>query len=58
MANGKTVVIDNSSAFRYDDDVPLVVPEINKAAMEGKLLVANPNCTTAIAAMALWPCGA
>ncbi|CAJ1405567.1 unnamed protein product [Effrenium voratum] len=54
-ANGKTVVIDNSSAFRYHDDVPLVVPEINKSAMEGKLLVANPNCTTAIAAMALWP---
>lgn len=54
-ANGKTVVIDNSSAFRYHDDVPLVVPEINACSMKGKLLVANPNCTTAIAAMALWP---
>eukprot|EP00747_Dinoflagellata_sp_TGD_P164991 gnl/TRDRNA2_/TRDRNA2_185720_c0_seq1.p1 gnl/TRDRNA2_/TRDRNA2_185720_c0~~gnl/TRDRNA2_/TRDRNA2_185720_c0_seq1.p1 ORF type:complete len:385 (-),score=79.95 gnl/TRDRNA2_/TRDRNA2_185720_c0_seq1:110-1189(-) len=55
IANGKSVVIDNSSAWRYDDTVPLVVPEINSAAMAGKLLVANPNCTTAIAAMALWP---
>eukprot|EP00438_Fugacium_kawagutii_P019204 Skav226201 [mRNA] locus=scaffold2208:358929:379582:- [translate_table: standard] len=54
-ANGKTVVIDNSSAFRYHDDIPLVVPEINQSAMDGKLLIANPNCTTAIAAMALWP---
>lgn len=53
--NGKTVVIDNSSAFRYHEDVPLVVPEINESAMDGKLLIANPNCTTAIAAMALWP---
>lgn len=55
VANGKTVVIDNSSAFRYHDDIPLVVPEINAASMKGKLLIANPNCTTAIAAMALWP---
>merc|ERR1719462_363581 len=55
VADGKTVVIDNSSAFRYHDDIPLVVPEVNAAAMRGKLLVANPNCTTAIAAMALWP---
>ena len=55
MADGKTVVIDNSSAWRYHEDVPLIVPEINKKAMEGKKLIANPNCTTAIAAMALWP---
>jgi len=55
VANGKTVVIDNSSAFRYHEDIPLVVPEVNAAAMKGKLLIANPNCTTAIAAMALWP---
>merc|ERR1719335_1087881 len=51
----KSVVIDNSSAWRYDKDVPLVIPEVNAAAMKGKSLVANPNCTTAIAAMALWP---
>jgi len=55
VANGKTIVVDNSSAFRYNDDIPLVVPEINSDAMKGKPLIANPNCTTAIAAMALWP---
>jgi aspartate-semialdehyde dehydrogenase len=55
----KTLVIDNSSAFRLDDNVPLIIPEINgsEAARlhNGRGLVANPNCTTAIAAMALWP---
>jgi len=50
-----TVVIDNSSAWRYDKDTPLVVPEINSAAGEKAPLIANPNCTTAIGAMALWP---
>lgn len=51
------LVIDNSSAYRYDDDVPLVVPEINAdvAKKSKKRLVANPNCTTAIALMALAP---
>ena len=49
------LVVDNSSAFRYDKGVPLVIPEINAAAMKGKKLVANPNCTTSIALMALWP---
>lgn len=51
------VVIDNSSAFRLDDDVPLVVPEINPAdALNApKNIIANPNCTTAITLMALWP---
>lgn len=52
---GGCVVIDNSSAFRYDDEIPLVVPEINASAAEGHSLIANPNCTTAIAAVALWP---
>jgi aspartate-semialdehyde dehydrogenase len=53
---GQTYVIDNSSAFRYDDAVPLVVPEINLDAIKpGNMLIANPNCTTAIAAMALHP---
>nr|AKG25425.1 aspartate-semialdehyde dehydrogenase [Hematodinium sp. SG-2015] len=50
----KAIVIDNSSAFRYDADVPLVVPEINPPPDDARL-IANPNCTTAIAAMALWP---
>lgn len=52
------VVIDNSSAFRMDPDVPLVIPEINPHAAEsrGKRgIVANPNCTTAVALMALKP---
>jgi len=54
-APGGALVIDNSSAFRYDDAVPLVIPEINAGAIGDARLVANPNCTTAIAAMALWP---
>jgi aspartate-semialdehyde dehydrogenase len=50
------VVIDNSSAFRMDPDVPLVVPEINGADVYGHNgVIANPNCTTAITLMALWP---
>ncbi|CAM9387006.1 unnamed protein product, partial [Choristocarpus tenellus] len=49
------VVIDNSSAWRMDPDVPLVVPEINLNECKGKKLIANPNCTTAIALMALYP---
>lgn len=50
-----TVVIDNSSAFRYHENVPLVVPEINAQATKGKKLISNPNCTTAIGLMAIWP---
>jgi aspartate-semialdehyde dehydrogenase len=49
------VVVDNSSALRYDDDVPLVVPEVNGQLCKGAKVVANPNCTTAIALMALYP---
>jgi aspartate-semialdehyde dehydrogenase len=50
------VVVDNSSAFRMDDSVPLVVPEINAADVKlHKGIIANPNCTTAITLMALWP---
>lgn len=50
------VVIDNTSHFRLDDDVPLVVPEINADAIKNhKGIIANPNCTTAIAVVALWP---
>jgi len=56
-ADDGPLVIDNSSAYRYDPDVPLVVPEINAEAARKskKRLVANPNCTTAIALMALAP---
>ncbi len=50
------IVIDNSSAFRMEPDVPLVIPEINGEDMKGhRGLVANPNCTTAIALMAIYP---
>ncbi|MGI6686944.1 MAG: aspartate-semialdehyde dehydrogenase [Christensenellales bacterium] len=40
------VVIDNSSVFRMDDEVPLVVPEVNPEAIEESRLIANPNCST------------
>jgi aspartate-semialdehyde dehydrogenase len=50
-----TVVIDNSSVFRYTEGVPLVIPEINAAAAKGATYISNPNCTTAIGAMALYP---
>ena len=56
------IVIDNSSAFRMDDDVPLIVPEVNADAVEGMLLtkggrniIANPNCSTAQLVVALKP---
>lgn len=49
------VCIDNSSAFRYDPDIPLVVPEINGQETKKCKLIANPNCTTAIGLMAIWP---
>jgi aspartate-semialdehyde dehydrogenase len=50
------VVVDNSSAFRMDEAVPLVVPEINGADVKWhKGIIANPNCTTAITLMALYP---
>ena len=50
------VVIDNSSTFRMDADVPLVVPEINGAdAGQHRGILANPNCTTAVTLMALYP---
>jgi aspartate-semialdehyde dehydrogenase len=50
------VVVDNSSAFRMDENVPLVVPEINGADVKlNRGIVANPNCTTAVTLMGLWP---
>lgn len=48
------VVIDNSSTFRYDKNIPLIIPEINPKEIKNSLLIANPNCTTAIAAIPLW----
>jgi len=50
------VVVDNSSAFRMDADVPLVVPEVNAASLAGhRGVIANPNCVAAIATVALAP---
>jgi aspartate-semialdehyde dehydrogenase len=52
------VVIDNSSAWRMDPDVPLIVPEVNAAALDGfamKNIIANPNCSTAQLVVALKP---
>jgi len=50
------VVVDNSSAFRMDADVPLVIPEINGADIKkNRGIIANPNCTTAVTLMALHP---
>ncbi len=52
------VVIDNSSLYRYDPDVPLIVPEVNADAVVGytkKNIIANPNCSTAQMVVALKP---
>jgi len=50
------LMIDNSSAYRMDDDVPLIVPEVNPdAARKHKGLIANPNCTTILLALVLAP---
>lgn len=50
------VVIDNSSAFRMDPQVPLVIPEINLSDLEDhKGIIANPNCSTAVTLMGLYP---
>ena len=58
IAAAGAVVIDNSSAWRYDADVPLVVPEVNAAAVAGfrkKGIIANPNCSTAQLVVVLKP---
>ena len=47
-------VVDNSSTFRYDDSIPLIIPEINPNAIGESKLIVNPNCTTAIAAIPLY----
>jgi aspartate-semialdehyde dehydrogenase len=55
-AQNGCVVIDNSSAFRMEEKVPLVIPEINAADVSlHQGIIANPNCTTAVALMALYP---
>src|SRR5437867_8484335 len=55
-AKAGCVVIDNSSAFRMDDTVPLVLPELNAGDVKKhRGIIANPNCTTAITLVALYP---
>jgi aspartate-semialdehyde dehydrogenase len=55
-AQAGTVVVDNSSAFRMDPEVPLVVPEVNpEDVKKHKGIIANPNCSTIIAVVAVWP---
>jgi aspartate-semialdehyde dehydrogenase len=55
-AKAGCVVVDNSSAFRQDPAVPLVIPEINPEAIaQHKGIIANPNCSTIIAITPLWP---
>jgi aspartate-semialdehyde dehydrogenase len=55
-AQAGALVIDNSSAFRMDPTVPLVIPEINpEACAEHRGIIANPNCSTIIAIVPLWP---
>lgn len=55
-ARAGCVVIDNSSAFRMDETVPLVVPEVNGSDVRTHQgIIANPNCTTAVTLMALYP---
>ncbi|GBG79779.1 hypothetical protein CBR_g30041 [Chara braunii] len=60
--NAGAIVVDNSSAFRMDKDIPLVVPEVNPEALNGikvgngkGALIANPNCSTIIALVAATP---
>src|SRR5438067_3987782 len=57
MAAAGAIVVDNSSAWRMDPDVPLIVPEANAHALGSipKGIVANPNCTTMVAMPALKP---
>jgi aspartate-semialdehyde dehydrogenase len=57
-AKSGCVVIDNSSLYRYDPEIPLIVPEVNPEAVEqykNKMIIANPNCSTAQMVVALKP---
>jgi len=56
VVQNNCLMIDNSSAFRYENETPLVIPEINpETAKTHHGVISNPNCTTAIAAVALYP---
>lgn len=56
IVDAGALMIDNSSAFRMDESVPLVVPEVNPgAAASHSGVIANPNCTTILMSVAIWP---
>jgi aspartate-semialdehyde dehydrogenase len=56
IVDAGAVMVDNSSAFRMDPQVPLVVPEVNpEAAQKHRGIIANPNCTTILMCLPLWP---
>jgi aspartate-semialdehyde dehydrogenase len=56
IVDAGALMIDNSSAFRMEPSVPLIVPEVNPAAAEAhRGIIANPNCTTILMSVALWP---
>lgn len=56
VKNAGAVMVDNSSAFRMDPDTPLVIPEINpEKVKEHKGVIANPNCSTIIGIVPVWP---
>lgn len=56
IVNAGALMIDNSSAFRMESSVPLVVPEVNPKAAKGHQgIIANPNCTTILMSVAVWP---
>jgi aspartate-semialdehyde dehydrogenase len=56
IVDAGAVMVDNSSAFRMDAQVPLVVPEVNpEAAKDHQGIIANPNCTTILMCLPLWP---
>src|SRR5262249_13175200 len=56
LAERGAIVVDNSSAFRMDPTVPLVVPEINAGTLaQHRGIIANPNCTGIVSILPLWP---
>jgi len=55
LAEKGVKVIDNSSAFRYNKEIPLIIPAINASEISDANIIANPNCTTAILGMPLYP---
>jgi len=55
LSKSKTIIIDNSSEYRLDKDVPLIVPEINSHLIQTSEIISNPNCSTTMLVMLLAP---